>query len=85
MKLYEIQYIVSIAYANLLFTLLSVCNSLDFEFVIPIFQVTDTRGNLQHGTRPFNPNPAYTGIGNVFSRVYTEGGVRGLYRGIGRC
>lgn len=63
--------------------LLSVFDGLDFLFAIPVFQVSDTRGNLQHGVRQFNPNSAYTGIGNVFSRVYQEGGVRGLYRGIG--
>lgn len=47
------------------------------------YQVVDTRGNLQHGARQFSVNPAYSGIGNVFKRVYRDGGVRGLYRGIG--
>ncbi|XP_042062148.1 mitochondrial carrier protein CoAc1-like [Salvia splendens] len=47
------------------------------------YQVVDTRGDLKHGTRQFHSNPGYTGIGNVFKKVYTEGGVRGLYRGIG--
>ncbi|XP_042061240.1 mitochondrial carrier protein CoAc1-like [Salvia splendens] len=47
------------------------------------YQVVDTRGDLKHGTRQFHSNPAYTGIGNVFKTVYTEGGVRGLYRGLG--
>lgn len=47
------------------------------------YQVVDTRGKLPHGARQFNANPAYSGIGNVFARVYKEGGVRGLYRGIG--
>ncbi|XP_057776023.1 mitochondrial carrier protein CoAc1-like [Salvia miltiorrhiza] len=47
------------------------------------YQVVDTRSNLQHGARQFNANPSYNGIGDVFKRVYKEGGVRGLYRGIG--
>ncbi|KAH6790841.1 Mitochondrial substrate carrier family protein [Perilla frutescens var. frutescens] len=47
------------------------------------YQVVDTRGNFQHGLRQFNANPAYSGIRDVLGRVYKEGGVRGLYRGIG--
>ncbi|KAL3633532.1 Mitochondrial carrier protein CoAc1 [Castilleja foliolosa] len=47
------------------------------------YQFVDTRGAVQNGTRQSNANPAYTGIKNVLERVYKEGGVRGLYRGIG--
>ncbi|GER32098.1 mitochondrial substrate carrier family protein [Striga asiatica] len=47
------------------------------------YQIVDTRRTLQHGTRQLNANPAYSGIRNVIERVYKEGGVRGLYRGIG--
>ncbi|KAL8498987.1 hypothetical protein ACS0TY_022084 [Phlomoides rotata] len=47
------------------------------------YQIVDTRGALQNGRGQFNVNPAYSGIKNVFERVYREGGVRALYRGIG--
>ncbi|GFP91396.1 graves disease carrier protein [Phtheirospermum japonicum] len=47
------------------------------------YQFVDTRGAVQKGKRQLNANPAYTGIRNVLERVYKEGGVRGLYRGIG--
>ncbi|KAI3454152.1 hypothetical protein Pfo_010815 [Paulownia fortunei] len=47
------------------------------------YQIVDTRGTGTHGTRRFNANPAYSGIRNVLERVYKEGGVRALYRGIG--
>ncbi|KAL2525640.1 Mitochondrial substrate carrier family protein [Abeliophyllum distichum] len=47
------------------------------------YQVTDTRGVLQRGTRSFHARPEYSGIKNVIQTVYKEGGVRGLYRGIG--
>ncbi|KAL3645983.1 Mitochondrial carrier protein CoAc1 [Castilleja foliolosa] len=45
------------------------------------YQFVDTRA-VQNGTKQLNANPAYTGIKNVLERVYKEGGVRGLYRGI---
>ncbi|KAG8381790.1 hypothetical protein BUALT_Bualt05G0009400 [Buddleja alternifolia] len=47
------------------------------------YQVVDTKATMQHGTRQFSSHPAYSGIRNVFERVYKEGGARGLYRGIG--
>ncbi|PIN13232.1 Mitochondrial solute carrier protein [Handroanthus impetiginosus] len=47
------------------------------------YQIVDTRRTVQHGIKQFNVNPAYTGIKNVIERVYREGGVRALYRGIG--
>lgn len=47
------------------------------------YQFTDTEGNLQRGSRSFHARPEYSGIKNVIQTVYKEGGVRGLYRGIG--
>ncbi|KAK6129499.1 hypothetical protein DH2020_036732 [Rehmannia glutinosa] len=47
------------------------------------YQIVDTRGTVQHGSRQFNVNPAYSGIRNVIEKVYKEGGPRALYRGIG--
>ncbi|KAL6547513.1 Mitochondrial carrier protein CoAc1 [Orobanche hederae] len=47
------------------------------------YQIVDTKGTMQRGTRQLNANPAYSGIKNVMERVYKESGVRGLYRGIG--
>ncbi|KAL0323746.1 UNVERIFIED_CONTAM: Mitochondrial carrier protein CoAc1 [Sesamum calycinum] len=47
------------------------------------YQIVDTRGTMQLGKRQFNAHPAYSGIRNVIERVYKEGGVRSLYRGIG--
>ncbi|KAJ8491725.1 hypothetical protein OPV22_013446 [Ensete ventricosum] len=38
---------------------------------------------LSSGLRMFSPQPAYTGIGDVFKKVYMEGGTRSLYRGVG--
>lgn len=43
----------------------------------------DTRGSFQHSARSTHVRPAYNGIKNVLESVYKEGGVRGLYRGIG--
>ncbi|KAL0394181.1 UNVERIFIED_CONTAM: Mitochondrial carrier protein CoAc1 [Sesamum latifolium] len=47
------------------------------------YQIVDARGTMQLGKRQFNAPPAYSGIRNVIERVYKEGGVRSLYRGIG--
>ncbi|KAL3844249.1 hypothetical protein ACJIZ3_001652 [Penstemon smallii] len=47
------------------------------------YQISDTRGSVQQGTRQPHSHPAYTGIKNVMERVYKEGGGRALYRGIG--
>ncbi|KAL7150862.1 hypothetical protein ABFS83_05G142600 [Erythranthe nasuta] len=47
------------------------------------YQIVDTRGSVQNRARQFNANHAYSGIRNVMERVYRDGGVRALYRGIG--
>ncbi|KAL3516236.1 hypothetical protein ACH5RR_023138 [Cinchona calisaya] len=47
------------------------------------YQVVDPRQSLQNSVGHIYPQPAYTGIRNVIQSVYTEGGVRALYRGVG--
>ncbi|KAL3504219.1 hypothetical protein ACH5RR_034060 [Cinchona calisaya] len=47
------------------------------------YQVVDPRQSLQNSVGNIYPQPAYTGIRNVIQSVYTEGGVRALYRGVG--
>ncbi|XP_051129392.1 mitochondrial carrier protein CoAc1 [Andrographis paniculata] len=47
------------------------------------YQIVDKSRNLKHGMGQLNSVPAYTGIKNVVGRVYQDGGVRALYRGIG--
>ncbi|MBA0835792.1 hypothetical protein Goarm_008051, partial [Gossypium armourianum] len=47
------------------------------------YQVTDTRTNFRSGIRSLYPQPAYNGIRDVLTSVYREGGIRGLYRGVG--
>ncbi|EOY29934.1 Mitochondrial substrate carrier family protein isoform 1 [Theobroma cacao] len=47
------------------------------------YQVVDTRTNFSSGIRGFYPRPAYSGITDVLTTVYKEGGIRGLYRGVG--
>ncbi|EYU32321.1 hypothetical protein ABFS82_05G138800 [Erythranthe guttata] len=47
------------------------------------YQIVDTRESVQNRARQFNANHAYSGIRNVMERVYRDGGVRALYRGIG--
>ncbi|XP_059657020.1 mitochondrial carrier protein CoAc1 [Cornus florida] len=47
------------------------------------YQVADTRGSFGNVTRSFHTQPQYSGIRNVLGSVYKEGGVRGLYRGVG--
>lgn len=42
------------------------------------YQVVDKRSTFRS-----NPSPSYSGIQDVFRRVYNEGGVRSLYRGVG--
>jgi len=44
------------------------------------YQVADTRGSF---ARSFQAQPTYSGIKDVLYSVYREGGVRGLYRGVG--
>ncbi|GMI97924.1 CoA Carrier 1 [Hibiscus trionum] len=46
------------------------------------YQVVDTRTKLNSGMRSLYP-PAYSGIRDVLTSVYREGGIRGLYRGVG--
>ncbi|XVF89068.1 hypothetical protein PTKIN_Ptkin19aG0101200 [Pterospermum kingtungense] len=47
------------------------------------YQVVDTRTNFRSGIRSMYPQPAYSGIRDVLTTVYKEGGIRGLYRGVG--
>lgn len=47
------------------------------------YQVTDTRGSFNYGMKSNHAQPAYNGIKDVLRSVYKEGGVRGLYRGVG--
>lgn len=43
----------------------------------------NTRGSLGNGTRSLHAQLPYNGIKDVLGSVYKEGGVRGLYRGVG--
>ena len=45
-------------------------------------QTTDTRMR-NSGLRSYHSQPAYNGIKDVLVRVYSAGGARGLYRGVG--
>lgn len=47
------------------------------------YQVVDTRGSVRSGMRSICAQPAYSGIKDVLTSVYKEGGIRALYRGIG--
>ncbi|XP_058068903.1 mitochondrial carrier protein CoAc1 [Magnolia sinica] len=47
------------------------------------YQVRGPSGSFGHGMNSFQIQPAYHGIKDVFKSVYMEGGVRGLYRGVG--
>ncbi|XP_039043209.1 mitochondrial carrier protein CoAc1-like [Hibiscus syriacus] len=47
------------------------------------YQVVDTRTKLNSGMKSLYPRPAYSGIRDVLTSVYREGGLRGLYRGVG--
>ncbi|XP_022750084.1 mitochondrial carrier protein CoAc1-like isoform X1 [Durio zibethinus] len=47
------------------------------------YQVVDTRTNFGCGIRTLYPRPAYSGITDVLTTVYKEGGIRRLYRGVG--
>ncbi|KAL3500400.1 hypothetical protein ACH5RR_039493 [Cinchona calisaya] len=48
-----------------------------------VLQVVDPRQSLQNSVGHIYLQPAYTGIRNVIQSVYTEGGVRALYKGVG--
>ncbi|RWV86913.1 hypothetical protein GW17_00051142 [Ensete ventricosum] len=50
---------------------------------IKILLQVNNPARLSSGLRMFSPQPAYTGIGDVFKKVYMEGGTRSLYRGVG--
>ncbi|KAH9761691.1 mitochondrial carrier protein CoAc1 [Citrus sinensis] len=45
--------------------------------------VVDTGGSLRSGIRSICAQPAYSGVKDVLTSVYKEGGIRALYRGIG--
>ncbi|XP_068342828.1 mitochondrial carrier protein CoAc1-like [Pyrus communis] len=47
------------------------------------YQVVNTRGNFDYGMKGAHAQVAYKGIKDVLSSVYKEGGLRGLYRGVG--
>lgn len=53
-------------------------------FIYPfiLLKIVDTRSS-KNSTRSLNAQAPYTGIKNVLATVYKEGGVRGLYRGVG--
>lgn len=46
------------------------------------YQVVDSR-SLNYGVKSNHTRPAYNGIRDVLRSVYKEGGIRGLYRGVG--
>ena len=43
----------------------------------------DTIGSFKYGATSFQAQTAYSGIKDVLCSVYKEGGLRGLYRGVG--
>ncbi|XP_054793526.1 mitochondrial carrier protein CoAc1-like [Prosopis cineraria] len=47
------------------------------------YQVVDVRGSIQDGMKDVHSQPAHHGIKCVLTSAYKEGGVRGLYRGVG--
>ncbi|XP_057252331.1 mitochondrial carrier protein CoAc1 isoform X2 [Beta vulgaris subsp. vulgaris] len=47
------------------------------------YQVVDTRSTFRSSMNCSNFSSSYSGIQDVFRRVYNEGGVRSLYRGVG--
>ncbi|XP_062020359.1 mitochondrial carrier protein CoAc1 [Rosa rugosa] len=47
------------------------------------YQVVNTRGKFTYGMKGVHSQISYKGIGDVLSSVYKEGGLRGLYRGVG--
>lgn len=48
-----------------------------------VLQVVDEKTSLANGSKSAIAQPRYSGIKNVFQSVYREGGMRGLYRGVG--
>ncbi|KAF5815334.1 putative mitochondrial carrier domain protein [Helianthus annuus] len=47
------------------------------------YQVVDTKASVGNGYKSITAPPRYSGIKNVLESVYREGGMRGLYRGVG--
>lgn len=47
------------------------------------YQVVDTRGGFGRSMAGLRVQPAYSGIKDVLTNVYKEGGIRALYRGVG--
>lgn len=48
--------------------------------------MTDTRGSIKDGIKGVHSQPVgpvHNGVKSVLTSVYKEGGVRGLYRGVG--
>ena len=43
----------------------------------------DEKSSLGNGSKSITAQPRYNGIRNVLASVYREGGMRGLYRGVG--
>jgi len=57
---------------------------LDLVRTMLAYQVTGScTTELDNGARRVRIQPAYRGILDVFAKVYREGGLRGLYRGVG--
>ncbi|KDP34080.1 hypothetical protein JCGZ_07651 [Jatropha curcas] len=47
------------------------------------YQVLDKRGSFSSGMKSMCSQPSYGGLKDVLTSVYKEGGMRGLYRGVG--
>ncbi|XP_050219651.1 mitochondrial carrier protein CoAc1 [Mercurialis annua] len=47
------------------------------------YQVSNTSGKFRCGVKNICAQPAYGGLKDVLTSVYREGGMRGLYRGVG--
>nr|GEV52859.1 graves disease carrier protein [Tanacetum cinerariifolium] len=47
------------------------------------YQVVDAKPIVGNGAKSIIAQPQYSGIKNVLQSVYREGGMRGLYRGVG--
>lgn len=47
------------------------------------YQVADAKPSVGNGAKSIIAQPQYSGIKNVLQSVYREGGMRGLYRGVG--
>lgn len=57
--------------------------NLGAKSLIDSFSQVTNPGQLGNGLRGFNVQPTYGGVKDVFRSVYSEGGVRSLYRGVG--